>query len=209
MSMATTIPSTRYSLDREAIFPTSVGDPSSHQVRLLLRCAVLHLNESSLTYVFRVSQDVVLTAASCFDNGRTVRFVDVGATTNFLPENFIAVESILLHPRYDKNNPTRDYDFALLKLEEKSVKKPARILLDTDFPGVGGFPLETIGFGFDPLFFPWDSLKSVLLEYVPFAECRDEFFPDISSNLHECATGLFAFEGPCPSKFSSMWFSLI
>jgi secreted trypsin-like serine protease len=152
--------------------------------------------------------DVVLTAAHCFDNGRIVRYVNIGPTLSFVQQEYIEVDSITIHPRYNKDSPTRDYDFAILKLKDHSKATPASINLDTNFPLLAGTPLESIGFGADEDGEPTEILKRVDLDFVPFGICQQNFFPDISPNLHDCAEGFPPEDAPCDGR-SLLRFNLI
>lgn len=173
-----------------------------------------------------ISHNAVLTAASCFNNRNRMSFVRLGGNGIFDGEE-IDVDEIIIHPRFRNNGDILEYDFAVLKLKESAVTKPARLNTEPRFPNVGGEMLETLGYGVN-IFRPepyrdhkHDSddyynddltsdlrLEQVDLGFVTFGSCQETYFPPdegrrlsekatISDNLHLCAKPVFPNTGPC------------
>jgi len=168
-----------------------------------------------------IAPDVVLTAASCFNNRNRMSFVRLGGDDITEGEE-IDVDEIIINPRYRNNGGILEYDFAILKLKENARTRPARVNTNPRFPNVGGTLLETIGYGED-IFRPEpqdgeshhtdDSddeldvfrLAQTDLEFVTFGSCQADYFSgrrltetaSISQNLHVCAQSVFENQGPC------------
>ena len=129
-------------------------------------------------------------------------FVRIGPDDFLDDTEEIAVDEIIINPRFRRlDTGTFEYDFAVLRLKEKSVTTPINININPRFPSAGGTPLETIGYGEDELFEKAIFLNAVDLDLVPFGTCQADFYPDISQNLHLCTIGNeTANQGPCAGK---------
>lgn len=153
-----------------------------------------------------ITPNAVLFAAHCvFDGGQEAVSIDayVGAMTIFdFSAQIRTCDEIIVHPEFEDNFGSFDYDVALCKFDEQvNVEWTTELRLDLNvdnsFPNAGD-ALTAIGLGatdFDTQALP-DILQEVTLEYYTNDICDNVYNDDINENML-CAGNLDGGKDTC------------
>ena len=137
-----------------------------------------------------ISQDQVLTSATCLMAGGIPSFVRVGPTTQF---NGVLgqVQCATLHPNYSKTNTNMEHDLAILKLTQPidaTSRQPVVLNSNANYSSSTNTQVTAYGFGFDDFTSFPNRLRQLTYNDVLDTNTCQARYPTgvINDNQHLC-----------------------